>query len=239
MFSAALDSSLKCTLVIADDDRIIFNETLDSASRDNDRLLPPWLQKAAASCGITLRDIRQWTVGTGPGSFAGLRSGIAHIMGIATATGASIRGVPSAIATAAAIHGVCPPRSMRIGVVMDGRCGEIILVIVKDGRIEWTPTAMLPADLLDSQNACDLWITPQAALLPPLPAPINASLQAIDSLDATHLLRNTSIPWPKDSTEAIVSCEPLYVRPPVFTEPTKPLDILTIKQARKASTRCS
>ncbi len=229
MYSAALDSSLKCTLVIADGDKIVFNESLDSASRDNDRLLPPWIQKAAASCGITLRDIRQWTVGTGPGSFAGLRSGIAHIMGIATATGAAIRGVPSAIATAAAIHGVCTPCVPRIGVIMDGRCGEVILVTVKNGCLDGTPTAMLPAGLLDERNTCDLWITPQASLLPPLPAPICDEIQSISAIDATHLLRDTSVPWPKDAAEAIASCEPIYVRPPVFTDPVTPVNLLAIK----------
>ena len=227
MYSAALDSSLKCTLVIADGERIIFNESLESASRDNDRLLPPWLQKAAASCGITLRDIRQWTVGTGPGSFAGLRSGIAHIMGIATASGAAIRGVPSAIATAAEAKSA---NGQRIGVVMDGRCGEIILIIVKDGRIDSAPAAMLPDGLLEGKNSCDLWITPQATLLPPLPAPICDEIQSIASLDATYLLRDTSVPWPKDVTEAIASCEPLYVRPPVFTEPITPLNLLALNR---------
>ena len=226
MYSAALDSSLKCTLAIAEDDRIIFNSTLDSASRDNDRRLPPWIQEAAAACGITLKDIRRWTVGTGPGSFAGLRSGIAHIMGIATATGAAIRGVPSAIATADAAH---PAAGQRVGVIMDGRCGEIILVTVRDGKLDGEPLAMLPEGLLDSANACDLWITPQAPLLPPLPESVQSRLQSIESLDAAILLKDTTIPWPTELGETVRSCEPIYVRPPVFTDPVKP-HVITVAQ---------
>ncbi|MBP5638075.1 MAG: tRNA (adenosine(37)-N6)-threonylcarbamoyltransferase complex dimerization subunit type 1 TsaB [Victivallales bacterium] len=226
MFSAALDSSLKCTLVIANDNTILFNESLDSASRDNDRKLPPWILQAVSTCGLTLQDIRRWTVGTGPGSFAGLRSGIAHIMGIATATGAAIRGVPSAIATASAAH---PAENQRVGVIMDGRCGEVILVTVKDSRLDAPPRAMLPEGLMEEGNVCDIWITPQSSLLPPLPQAISETIHCIDSIDATALLKNTTFPWPSCSGDAIKSCEPLYVRPPVFTEPTKPLDLLALK----------
>ena len=215
MYQAALDTSLTCSLVIARDGEPLLEQTLDSASREHDRRLPPWLLASVASCGITLHDIRQWTVGTGPGSFAGLRSGIAHLMGICTATGAQLRGVPSAIAAAEAAQ---PTPGQRIGVILDGRCGEVILAIVQDRRLVAPPQAMTPETLTEPDHACDRWLTPQARLLPPLPAPIADSLIAIDAISPSPRLSAPDA-WPTTTAEMIASCTPIYVRPPVFVAP--------------------
>ena len=167
MIHAAIDTSLTCVFAVADGDHILFKGSLDSASRDNDRKLPPWILETLAGIGLKLQDIRRWTVGTGPGSFAGLRSGIAFIKGICAATGAEIRGVPSALSTAAAAQGVAA--DARIGVLMDGRCGQVIFVPVSNMKLDGEPAALDPEPLLDAANACDAWITPQADLIPPLP----------------------------------------------------------------------
>ena len=79
MIQAAIDTSLTCVFAVADGERILFKGSLDSASRDNDQKLPPWILEKLSECGLKLQDIRRWTVGIGPGSFAGLRSGIAFI----------------------------------------------------------------------------------------------------------------------------------------------------------------
>lgn len=215
MYHAALDTSIACSLVIARDQDILFAQTLDSASREHDRKLPPWLLQAVASCNLTLQGISQWTVGTGPGSFAGLRSGIAHIMGICQATGAKLRGVPSAVAAAAAAK---PQPGQKTGIIMDGRCGEIILAVVQDGQLCEPPQAMLPEELLLPDNACDLWLTPQPTLIPELPAPVAEKLLSCDSLDPAVLL-HSDLPWPESPAELIESCTPIYVRPPVFVQP--------------------
>lgn len=216
MYHAALDTSLNCTLAIAKDDQIIFNAILDSTSRDNDRKLPPWILESVKNCQIELKDIQRWTVGTGPGSFAGLRAGISHIMGICAGTGASIRGLPSAIAIADIAE---PNPGDKVGVIMDGRCGEIILVIVQDKKIIGEPCAILPDELNDERYCCDIWITPQPDLIPPLPDQIQDELLEAEAADPAVLMFLDQDQWPQSQAEAIKSCEPIYVRPPVFVEP--------------------
>ena len=209
MIQAAIDTSLTCVFAVADGERILFKGSLDSASRDNDQKLPPWILEKLSECGLKLQDIRRWTVGIGPGSFAGLRSGIAFIKGICAVTGAELWGIPSAVATAAAAQGVAADG--RIGVLMDGRCGQVIFAPIRHGKLDGEPIALDPDQLLEDANACDAWITPQADLLPPLPEAIQSRLQVVTQLDPTVFFC--------DDVAKSSSCEPLYVRQAVFVKP--------------------
>ena len=209
MIQAAIDTSLTCVFAVADGERILFKGSLDSASRDNDQKLPPWILEKLSECGLKLQNIHRWTVGIGPGSFAGLRSGIAFIKGICAVTGAELWGVPSAVATAAAAQGVAADG--RIGVLMDGRCGQVIFAPIRHGKLDGEPIALDPEQLLEDGNACDAWITPQADLIPPLPEAVQSRLQVVTQLDPTVFLR--------EDVEKLPSCEPLYVRQAVFVKP--------------------
>ena len=216
MIQAAIDTSLTCVFAVADGERILFKGSLDSASRDNDQKLPPWILEKLSECGLKLQDIRRWTVGIGPGSFAGLRSGIAFIKGICAVTGAELLGVPSAVATAAAAQVVAA--DARIGVLMDGRCGQVIFAPIRHGKLDGEPIALDPEQLLEDGNACDAWITPQPSLIPPLPEAIQSHLQVVEQLDPCVLLR--------EDVESSSSCEPLYVRQAVFVKPQEVKNLL-------------
>ena len=216
MIQASIDTSLSCVFAVADGERVLFKGSLESASRENDQKLPPWIVGILADMHLKLQDIRHWTVGTGPGSFAGLRSGIAFIKGICATTGAEIRGVPSALATAAAAQGVM--EGARIGVLMDGRCGQVIFVPVRSMKLDGEPAALAPEQLLQDANVCDAWITPQTDLIPPLPETIQNGLQTVTQLDPCVLLR--------DDVESSASCEPIYVRQAVFVKPQEVKNLL-------------
>lgn len=216
MIQAAIDTSLTCVFAVADGGRILFTGSLDSASRDNDQKLPPWILEKLSECGLKLPEIRRWTVGIGPGSFAGLRSGIAFIKGICAVTGAELLGVPSAVMTAAAAQGVAA--DARIGVLMDGRCGQVIFAPIRSMKLDGEPVALDPEQLLDDGNACDAWITPQAELIPPLPEAVQSRLQVVTQLDPTVFLR--------DDVAKSPSCEPLYVRQAVFVKPKEVKQVL-------------
>ena len=72
-------------------------------------------------------------VGTGPGSFAGIRSAIAFAQGYALGSGCKVLGLPSPCAIAAQIMGTVPPETgtipVRLAVVGDARCGKIWIAL--------------------------------------------------------------------------------------------------------------
>ena len=214
MLHAALDTSIGSSFAVADGPTVLFNTHLQVPARDSDRELAPWVIRQLAEHHWRLADIRRWTVGTGPGSFAGLRFGIAFLKGITAVTGADLRGVPScqALANVAAEHA---PGADRIGVLHDARCGQVILTIYerKAGAtldLLAEPAIFLPAQLLLPEHACDIWTTAQPELLPDLPARVAKATFVQPYPDASRLLQ---------ALGGDADCEPIYVRPPVFVSP--------------------
>ena len=220
MLSAALDTSLGFSFALIQDDNILVDLYLEGTGRDSDRRLAPWLQDSLHGLGLTLRDIQAWTVGIGPGSFAGLRCGIAFVKGVCQATGARLRGCPSGLAILANAE---TAQSLTAGVVYDGRCGEILLAQFQreDATSPWRPTAepspLNPANL--PQFPCACLVTAQPDIIPLLPAESAALVQTVTALSAIPLAANASLPWPSTPAEQEESCTPLYVRPPVFVPP--------------------
>lgn len=214
MLHAALDTSLGSSFAVADGPETLFNVHLQAPPRDSDRVLAPWIIRQLAERNLKLADIRRWTVGTGPGSFAGLRFGIAFLKGIGAVTGAELRGVPScqALADVAAEHA---PGAGRIGVLHDARCGQVILTVYERSadatlKLVAEPAILTPAQLLLPDHACDGWTTAQPELLPSLPEHVAKATFVQPFPDASRLLH---------APEGDSDCEPIYVRPPVFVNP--------------------
>jgi tRNA threonylcarbamoyl adenosine modification protein YeaZ/ribosomal-protein-alanine acetyltransferase len=65
------------------------------ATRPHGARLPDELQQFAAAVGRTLRDVDVFAVVTGPGSFTGLRVGIATVQGLALAAARPVIGIPT------------------------------------------------------------------------------------------------------------------------------------------------
>lgn len=76
-----------------------FEELLEGAAPHASDLLPA-LKRALEHTGASPRDLRRIVVGLGPGSYTGLRVGVATALGLARGTGAVLRGVPSTEALA-------------------------------------------------------------------------------------------------------------------------------------------
>lgn len=83
--------------------------------------LLPTLAELLAQLGVHARDITAVIVGTGPGSYTGLRVGIAAALGLARGASATLRGVPSG-ETLAWEH--CAPGERCVH-LLDARQGEL------------------------------------------------------------------------------------------------------------------
>ena len=78
----ALDSSSKYfSLVIAKDDTIV-SRIFEPYQRELSRKIIPALSRALKKSGLSLKDIDCFGVGLGPGSFTGLRVGLAALKGL-------------------------------------------------------------------------------------------------------------------------------------------------------------
>lgn len=85
---------------------------------------------------LDLDGVGRIVVGTGPGSFAGIRSALAFAQGYALATGCEVLGLPSACAIAAQAVAQANDRTMRLAVVGDARQGKAWVALFDGHRLE-------------------------------------------------------------------------------------------------------
>src|SRR5262245_45051992 len=91
----ALDTTTRAgSVAIVDADRLV-DEQLGDASRTHAERMPAEILAILAAHGRTLADVDVFAVASGPGSFTGLRIGIATIQGLAFVGGQPIVAVPA------------------------------------------------------------------------------------------------------------------------------------------------
>ncbi len=221
MLEAALDCSQGATLAISRAEALLLETTLPGSGRESDRALAAWLVAQCASLGLSVAQIEGWTVGIGPGSFAGLRCGIALVKGICRSSQARMRGVPSAYALAkGASAGLSAGQSL--GVLYDGRCQQFILsrfLLQDDGELSLAeaPSLHRCEDLSSSPDcACDRWVMHSSICASTLPAALHPTLRLLEFVPASQLLSAPGWPWPANPEQTEASCTPWYIRPAVF-----------------------
>jgi tRNA threonylcarbamoyl adenosine modification protein YeaZ/ribosomal-protein-alanine acetyltransferase len=95
-------------------------------ARTHAERLPGELVDALAAAGRTLADVDVFAVVSGPGSFTGLRVGIAAVQGLALATGRPVVAIPTLEALAAPLLRGAPPDTLVVA-CLDGQRGEVFL----------------------------------------------------------------------------------------------------------------
>jgi tRNA threonylcarbamoyladenosine biosynthesis protein TsaB len=104
--------------------------------------LLPLAQRALDALGATFADVRRIGVGVGPGTFTGLRIGVATARALAQATGAEVAAVSTLEALAAAAA-----TDRAVLAVLDARRGEAYAAAFRDGERLLAPVAIAPEEL--------------------------------------------------------------------------------------------
>lgn len=142
MITLALDTSGPVgSVALRRQGRLLGERTLDTQQHHSSLLLPTTDELLRAH-GLTPRDVELWAVGLGPGSYTGIRVGIAAAKGFALAHGRPLVGAGSVDALLLE-HG----RNGAVAVVVDARREEIYFATAADGKSE-VPLQIVPLDAL-------------------------------------------------------------------------------------------
>ncbi len=125
----------------------------DAAVTHGERL-PGDFDRALEISGVRMEDIDLLAVAAGPGSFTGLRVGIASVQGLAFARGLRVVPVPTLHALARASTDALAAEP-RLAAWMDAQRGEVFAALyAADGRsLIAAPTCLSPLETLDSWQA--------------------------------------------------------------------------------------
>ena len=179
-------SSGRGSIAVTEDERLCFSlEFENPRGRGVDFFAA--LKESARRC----EDFELVLVGTGPGSYNGLRASIAAAWGLARARRASLRGIPS-------IFGYDAPEYFVIG---DARAGQWFFAHIRDGALV-DPIELLPPDQATARLEAGL--------------PVFSTSPMLDSAcyeppQARFLARHLNQAGP---------AEPIYLKPPHITKST-------------------
>lgn len=145
MLVLALDTTTSagsCALVR--DGRVV-SEQVNDAPNAHAEHLPGDLMALLDRANTRLADIDVFAVAIGPGSFTGLRIGIATMQGLAFAEGKPLVGVPGfdALLRIAGTH-------QQVATWIDAWRGEVFAALYEDGRAVDAPVVSRPEVLLES-----------------------------------------------------------------------------------------
>jgi tRNA threonylcarbamoyl adenosine modification protein YeaZ/ribosomal-protein-alanine acetyltransferase len=123
------------------------------AARTHGERLPAEIVRLLEEHGLTLRDVDLFAVIVGPGSFTGLRVGVAAVQGLALVAGRQVVAVPTLEALCHAARANGTPAAAILVPCVDGQRGEVFFAAVDpaSGGAAWIePRAGKPEDLIEA-----------------------------------------------------------------------------------------
>jgi tRNA threonylcarbamoyl adenosine modification protein YeaZ len=201
----AIDTSTATgRIAIAAGETLLFASEFTSQRSHNSQIFAP-LETALDCCG---RELDLIAVGTGPGSYTGVRIGIASGIASAMALGLPVVGIPSACAAAAA-------QASEYTLIGDARRGATFLAEVKGHQLQGEPELIEDEQLsarLENHERC-LFSFDEKAFPGSIATQPSASRIAVLAacLDEDELKRLQAI-----------APQPIYLRAPFVTAPRKP-----------------
>jgi tRNA threonylcarbamoyladenosine biosynthesis protein TsaB len=135
----ALDTTTAAGSVALVDDADVIAERCGDPSRTHAERLPSEILALVASAGTTIGSIDLFAVACGPGSFTGLRIGIATMQGLAFAGDRPMAAV-SALEALAQVGGIDAPPGTVVGAWMDAHRREVFSALYRvDGAQPFEP----------------------------------------------------------------------------------------------------
>ena len=136
MLTLALDTSMAaCSVCVYDTDKsLVIGASQQFMDRGQAEVLAPMVQDAMKMAGVGFADLNRIAVTTGPGTFTGVRIGLAMARGLGVALNIPIIGINSLTAIAANET----MENIPIVVAADARAGEIYFASYDKTRLEVT-----------------------------------------------------------------------------------------------------
>jgi len=127
MIVLALDTALEtCSAAVVDGGRVLAARS-EPMARGHQERLAPLVAEVVAEAGVGFERLDRIAVTVGPGSFTGLRVGLAFAKGLGLALGRPVIGVGTLEAMAAGSDGA-------VAVVLDARREQVYVQAFRDGR---------------------------------------------------------------------------------------------------------
>lgn len=141
----ALDTALDCCSVALLD--VAADATLAVLSRRMERghaeALMPMVVAACGEAGLSIADMDRIAVTTGPGSFTGIRVGLAAARAFALATGKPLVGITTLTALSAPV--LAEDDGAAVAAAIDARHGRVYFQMFAPGGRSLVPARLLPA----------------------------------------------------------------------------------------------
>lgn len=217
-----------CTVALGREGRVVSSRS-EPMTRGHQERLPVLVEAVLAQAGIPASALEVVAATRGPGSFTGLRVGLAFAQGLAAATGARSIGLSSLDALAVHAHLAAPDSPSPIAAVMDARRGQVYLALwgPVDGSDQIDPALarapMQAAGAMTIEDATALLgaSSPQARVIGSgahLITPASADAGPVEGPDPAALVHLTTI---RAGQADPTGLEPLYLRAPDATPPTR------------------
>ncbi len=123
-------SSPAATAAVIGDDRIIGSYTIQNGNTHS-RYIMPMIADMLEKCGESIGSMDAFAAALGPGSFTGLRIGIATVKAFALAVGKPVIGVSS---LECAAKNVFPAEGQLVCPIFDARHGNVYHALFLDGK---------------------------------------------------------------------------------------------------------
>lgn len=189
-------SSTNTSVAVAKGEEILASKEQDSTGYSHEKFLHPFIEEVLASANLTTSDLDAIAVGSGPGSFTGLRIGVSAAKGLCFALNIPLISIPTMELLARKVK----QSTDRIIPITDARRMEVYTATYTSDYKELTPTyaKILELDAYDdlagnklvfigsgAQKLSELKTFPEAVFIPEaLPSALEMLIPALERYNA-------------------------------------------------------